>query len=169
MIWKGTYSATVSYKVNDVALYGNQLWICLVANVASTPTSSNTNWSKIGNTIHSCGGSFDGGGSALTAGKTVYTTVPFACTVSAWNIVADTGTATVDVWRLATGTAIPTAANVITGTGAGRPALASGTAIHSTNLTGWSSTAIAANNIIGVNLQAVATATYVNLVVECVQ
>jgi hypothetical protein len=115
------------------------------------------------------GGSFDGGGVALTAGKTVYTTIPFACTDVAWNITVDAGTATVDVWRKATGTAIPTAGDAITGTGAGRPAIAANTAIHSTNLTGWSSTAMAKNDIIGVNLQAVATATYVNLLVECQQ
>lgn len=120
-----------------------------------------------GHETRSFGGSFDGGGSALTPGKTVYTTVPFACTVQAWNIVLDAGTATVDVWRVATGTAIPVAGDSITGVGAGRPVIVANTAIHSTNLTGWTSTAMAKNDIIGVNLEAVATATYVNLVVEC--
>lgn len=117
----------------------------------------------------SFGASFDGGGSALTAGKTVYTTITFACTVQAWNITVDAGTATVDVWRVATGTAIPVAGDSITGVGAGRPVLAANTALHSTNLTGWGSTSIAKDDILGINLQAVATATYVNLVVECLE
>ena len=45
--------------------------------------------SGIGNipvAIHGFGASFDGGVAALTAGKTVYTTVPYACAIKAWNI-----------------------------------------------------------------------------------
>lgn len=120
--------------------------------------------------VRSFGGSFDGGGAALTAGKTTYVTVPFACTISAWNILVDTGTATVDIWRVATGTAIPTVAGTITA--AAVPAISAGTAIHSTTLTGWCGTGtclIAANDIIGVNLKVVASATYLNMVVECGQ
>lgn len=120
--------------------------------------------------VRSFGGSFDGGGTALTAGKTTYVTVPFACTISAWNILVDTGTATVDIWRVATGTAIPTVADTITA--AAVPAISAGTAIHSTTLTGWCGTGtclIAANDIIGVNLKVVASATFVNMVVECDQ
>lgn len=120
--------------------------------------------------VRSFGGSFDGGGTALSAGKTTYVTVPFACTIAAWNILVDTGTATVDVWKLATGTAIPTVANTITA--AAVPAISVGTAIHSTTLTGWCGTGtclIAANDIIGVNLKVVASATFLNMVVECDQ
>ncbi len=73
----------------------------------------------------SFGASFDGGGEALTTGKTVYTTIPYACTISAWNITVDTGTATVDIWKVATGTAIPTNGNSITSaaTASTRPVL----------------------------------------------
>ena len=116
--------------------------------------------------IRSFGGSFDGGGSALTAGKTTYVTIPFACTIAAWNILVDTGTATIDIWKIATGTAIPTVANTITASAV--PAIASGTAIHSTTLTSWT-TAVAANDIVGVNLKVVSGATFANLVVECDQ
>lgn len=115
------------------------------------------------------GGTFvsSDGTTALTAGATSYFTIPFGCTIAAWNLVADAGTATVDIWRIATGTtAIPTIANTITGGAA--PALAVGNAVHSTAITGWSPT-ILKNDKLAVYLSAVATATYVNLSVECVQ
>jgi hypothetical protein len=67
--------------------------------------------------IHSFGATFDGGGLALSAGKTTYRTIPYACTIQAWNITADTGTATIKIWRIATGTAIPTVANSINTSG----------------------------------------------------
>lgn len=172
MSWKGTWNSTISYAVNEVVSYENGVWLSKVSNTNSAPTYANTNWSSLISQAlrtRSFGVSFDGGGSALTADKTVYATIPYACTVQAWNIAVDAGTATVDIWRVATGTAIPTVAGVITGSGAGRPAIAANTVIHSTTLTGWSSTAIAANDILGFHLEAVATATYVNLVVECLQ
>ncbi len=114
--------------------------------------------------VHSFGASFDGGGSALTSGKTVYFTVPYACTVQGWNVAVDTGTATIDIWKIATGTAIPTISNTITASAL--PAIATGTAIHSTTLTAWTTT-VAANDIVGVNLKTVATATQANLTVQC--
>lgn len=118
------------------------------------------------NSGHAFGASFysSDGTSALTAGRTVYMVMPFACTIAAWSVTADAGTATVDVWKVATGTAIPTVGNTITA--AATPALSSGTSVRSTTLTGWT-TAIAANDIIAVNLKVVATATFVNLTVEC--
>lgn len=104
------------------------------------------------------------GSTALTAGRTVYFAVPTACTINGWSITADAGTATVDVWKVADGTALPTVANTITA--AATPALASGNNISSTTLTGWD-TAVAAKDVIGINLKVVATATYVNLTVGC--
>ena len=47
MLWKGAYSASQSYEVNDVILYGSQIWVALLANTASAPTKSNTNWKTI--------------------------------------------------------------------------------------------------------------------------
>ena len=114
--------------------------------------------------IRSFGGGFDGGGTALTSGATTYVTVPFACTIAAWNITVDTGTITFDIWKIATGTAIPTIANTITASAL--PALSTGTAIHSTTLTGWT-TAVSANDIVGVEINAVASATKASLVVQC--
>jgi len=110
----------------------------------------------------------DPAGSALTVASTTtaYVTIPFACTISAYNLLVDAGTITVKFWRVATGTAIPTSANSINTSGVG---IASGTAIHSTTLTDFTSTAIAANDIVAANVTAVATAKYVNATLQCDQ
>lgn len=114
--------------------------------------------------IHSIGTTFDGAGSALTIGTKSYVTIPYACTIQAWNMTLDAGTATIDIWKIATGTAIPTVANTITA--AALPAIATGTAIHSTTLSGWTTT-VTANDIFGFNISAVATATKASLVLQC--
>lgn len=116
-------------------------------------------------TIMSVGVSLDGGGSTLSTGQKGYVTCPFAGTIVAWDITADTGTCTFDIWKIATGTAVPTVTNTITASA--KPALATGTAIHSTTLTGWSTGVnVAANDIFGFNLDAVATATKLTLVLQ---
>lgn len=106
---------------------------------------------------------FDGGGSAVTVNKKNYITCPFAGTITGWNITVDTGTCTIDVWKIATGTAIPTVANTITA--AALPAISTGTAKHSTTLTGWT-TAVAADDIFGFNLSAVSGATLISFNLE---
>jgi len=116
--------------------------------------------------VRSIGAGFVNGGSALVAGATTYFTVPYACTVAAWNITVDTGTATIDVWKIASGTAIPTITNTITASAL--PAISTGTAIHSTTLTGWT-TSVTANDIFGINLKTVASATQATLNLECDQ
>jgi hypothetical protein len=108
----------------------------------------------------------DTGGTNLTSGSIVYMTIPYACTIAAWNMTADTGTATVDIWKIGTGTAIPTIANTITASAL--PALSTGTAIHSTVLTGWT-TAVAVNDIIAFQLKTVATARFVEIDLQCNQ
>jgi hypothetical protein len=120
---------------------------------------------SINQNIRAVGGSFDGGGTALSAGKITYVTVPFACTVSAYNIVVDTGTVSFDVWKVATGTAIPTISNTILS--GGYLAISSGTALHSTSTTLFTTTAVSANDILGVNLEAVSGATVAQLVLQC--
>lgn len=108
----------------------------------------------------------DTGGSALTSGSIVYFTVGYACTISSWNISVDAGTATIDVWKIATGTAIPTVSNTITASAL--PAISSGTSIHSSTLTGWT-TSVTANDIFGIQLKTVATAKFVEFDIECGQ
>jgi hypothetical protein len=117
-------------------------------------------------TVHVYGATFDGGGSALIGGTNVarYLTAPFACTIISWDLLVDTGTATFKLWKVATGTAIPTSANSINTNGV---AISSGTALHSTALTDFTTTTISANDIIGVNLSAASGATLATLQVQC--
>ena len=80
------------------------------------------------------------GGSAISTGPIAYITVPFACTIQGWSIQVDAGTATVQFWEIATGTAIPTVTNTISTSGV---SIATGTVIQSTTLTDFTATAIA--------------------------
>lgn len=102
--------------------------------------------------------------SALTTSEVSYLTVPFACTIAGYNIAIDAGTITLKTWKVATGTAIPTSGNSISTSGVG---VASGTAIHSTTVTDFTTTTVAANDIVAVAITAVATAKFVNFTLEC--
>ena len=85
-----------------------------------------------------------------------YFVMPVAGTITAWSIVVDTGTATVQTWKVATGTTAPTVSNSISTSGV---AISTGTAIRSTTLTDFTSTAVSANDIFAFNLSAVSGAT----------
>jgi hypothetical protein len=106
----------------------------------------------------------DGGGSAIATGKVKgFMVCPYAGTISAWNIIADTGTATVKVWKIATGTAKPTSANSINTSGV---ALSTGTAVRSTTTSDFTSTAVSANDIFAFNIEALTGATELTFVLE---
>lgn len=113
--------------------------------------------------VSTVGVTLDGGGTAIATGQKGYITCDFAGTIAAWNITADTGTCTFDVWKVATGTAVPTVTNTITASA--KPALATGTAIHSTGLSGWT-TSVTANDIFGFNLDSVSGATKLTLTLQ---
>lgn len=167
LTWKGAWSSAVGYSQNDVTFYNGAAWVALAANTNSAPTGSNANWGAMAGPRTCLSASFDGGGAALTAGKTVYATLPTGGTIQSWNILAAaaTGTNTIKVWRVATGTALPVVGNSINTSGV---SLTSGTAVHSTTLTDFTSTAFAAHDIVGVNLLAVdGAATYLNFSLEC--
>jgi hypothetical protein len=103
---------------------------------------------------------------ALTVSSTTtdYLTIPFSCTIQAYNLAIDAGTITVKFWKIATGTAIPSSGNSINTSGV---AIASGTAIHSATLSDFTTTAVAANDIMAMNVTAVATAKYVTGTLQC--
>jgi len=91
--------------------------------------------------------------SGLAAGKiSGYWTCPFAGVISAWNLAVDVGTITVKIWKIATGTAHPTNANSINTSGI---SLSTGTAIRSTTLTDFITTAVAAGDIFACEITAV--------------
>jgi len=92
-------------------------------------------------------------------------TVPFSCSLQAYNLAIDQGTITVKFWKVATGTAIPTSGNSISTSG---ESIASGTAIHSTTLTDFTTTTVSQNDIMAMDITAVAGgATFVNGVLAC--
>lgn len=103
---------------------------------------------------------------ALTSGSTTtdYVTVPFGCSIAAFNVLIDTGTITVKFWKIATGTAIPTSSDSINTSGV---SISSGTAIHSTTLSDFTNTTVAANDILAMNVPTVSGAHYVNGVLQC--
>lgn len=109
--------------------------------------------------ITALGGNFDGGGSAIANGSTIYINCPYAGTITGYSILADTGTCTIKTWKIAAGTAIPTVANSISTSGV---ALASGTAIQSTTVTDFTSTTVTANDIFAFNITAIASATKIS-------
>lgn len=134
---------------------------------ATTKTTCTIDGSSANQAIRNFGGTFDGGGVALVVGKTSYITVTFGCTIAAYNILVDAGTVSFDVWKVATGTAIPTVSNTII-SGASYLAISTGTALHSTTTSSFTSTTVTANDIVGINLQATSgVATYAQLVLQC--
>jgi hypothetical protein len=104
--------------------------------------------------------------SSPTSSSVAYLTVPFACTITAWNATVDTGTISWDVWKIASGTAIPTVSNSIVASAA--PAIASNTALHSTAVSTWTTT-VAANDIFGFKVSSASGPSIASLVLECDQ
>lgn len=120
------------------------------------------------NGVRSVGAVFNGGGTALTSGTTVGSSLlyspplPNGGTVSAWTVTVDTGTAGCRVWRIAAGTAVPVVGNTLNG---GDLAIASGTNLRSTNMTnftGGTAPTLAAGDVLAFQLNAVSgSPTYV--------
>lgn len=106
----------------------------------------------------------DPAGSALSTGILCYVVAPVACTIQSWDILVDSGTATADIWKIATGTAIPTVSNSIVASAA--PAISTGTAIHSTTMTSWT-TSVAQYDIFGFNLTTNSGPKYIYVGVNC--
>lgn len=128
----------------------------------TTPTGTGATTNQTYRTI---GAYFDGGGSAITNSSVSYVTVPYACTIGAWTILVDTGTISFDVWKIGTGSAIPTVSNTIM-TG-GYLSISSGTAVLSTTLTAFTTTTVTADDIFAVQVHAISSATKASLMMRC--
>lgn len=106
----------------------------------------------------------------LTAGTTeasydLMANVPFGCTIKSYALsLAPSGTVTVKFWRVNGGTAIPTSGNSINTSGV---SISSGTAVTSSTLSDFTSTAIASGDRLVMDITAVTTATMVNGVLAC--
>jgi hypothetical protein len=170
---RGSGSAFTAAELSgDVTTSGSNAATVVKVNGASVPASSTLLGSNSSNQLvaKERGISFTIGDSGATTALTVaatttdYVTVPFACTITAYNLAVDAGTITVKFWKVATGSAIPTSSNSISTSGV---SISSGTAIHSTTVTDFTTTTITANDIMAMNVTAVSTAKYVNGVLEC--
>ena len=88
-----------------------------------------------------------------TLGKqTGYFTCPVNGQIEGWSFAIDlAGSATVEVWKVAAGTASPTSADSISTSGV---SISSGTAIQSTTLTDFTTTTVSAGDTFAFNLSA---------------
>jgi hypothetical protein len=109
------------------------------------------------------GTTFDGMGAVVLVNTRTYFRMPAAGGINAWSIVAEgtSPTCTLDIWKIANGTALPTVANTITASA--KPELTTGNAVKSTTLTGWT-TNFSLDDIFCVNVDACSAATKISLV-----
>lgn len=101
---------------------------------------------------------------AVTTGKIPgFVVCPYSGTITAFNFVVDGGTATISVWKIATGTAKPTAANSINTSGV---SISTGTALRSTTLTDFTSTTVTSGDIFAFNISAISGVTEIDFQLE---
>jgi len=112
--------------------------------------------------VGSVGITVDGAGAVIAAGQKGYVTVPYAGTITGWDMVSDqVGSVVIDVWKV--NNAVPTVTNTITGSAL--PTLSSSQQIESTTLTGWT-TAVAIGDVFGFNVNSASVLTRVTLTVR---
>ena len=116
------------------------------------------------NRLSTFGITIDGGGQPITAGLKGYLTMPYACTITNWNLQADqSGSIAVDVWKSVG--AIPGAGTSITA--GAPPSLTAAQLAQNGAVAGWS-TAVARNDVVAFNVNGTPAAiTRATLVIEC--
>jgi hypothetical protein len=88
-------------------------------------------------------------------------TVPFACTINRWDLVADqSGSIVIDVWLDSWGNFPPTVADTITGSE--KPTLSSAMNAQDTSLGTWT-TAIGSGDVLAFNVDSASTLTKATL------
>ena len=103
----------------------------------------------------------DGGGSAITTGIKGDIEVPFNCTINAATLLADqSGSAVIDVWKVAYASYPPTVADKITASAP--PTLSAAAKSQDATLTGWTTT-ITAGDVLRINVNSASTVTRVLL------
>lgn len=114
------------------------------------------------------GVSFDGQGSGVLLNSITYFRMTKSGIIQSWSIVAvgTNPTCTLDVWKIASGTALPTVSNSIVA--ASPPQLILGNAVSSTVMTGWTTT-FSAGDIFAVKVTAVSGPTFINFVMNAFQ
>jgi hypothetical protein len=128
--------------------------------ISSTPTGG----PGTGTFTASLGITIDGGGAAPSAGVKGYLYVPFACTINSVTLAADqSGSAVIDIWKVAYVSFPPTVTNTITASDL--PTLSSAQDYQDSTLTGWT-TSVNAGDVLAFNVNSASTLTRINLVLK---
>ena len=149
---------TITHSANTLAFAGASSGYTFDANVATTGT-----FTKNGNdiTVGTITYVIDGGGAAITTGDKGDLTIPFACTINEWTLLADqSGSIVVDIWKDTYANYPPTVADTITASA--KPTISASTKGQSSTLTGWT-TSVAAGDILAFNVDSASTVQRVTL------
>lgn len=96
----------------------------------------------------------DGSGSAITTGAKSWVRVPFACTLTGWELTVDTSaTITIDVWKDTYANYPPDNADAMPGAEK-EPAITAAIKAQDTDITDWTTDDIAAGDYIKINVDA---------------
>jgi hypothetical protein len=100
-----------------------------------------------------------------TGAKKLYLKVPFALTITSWELVADvSGSLVVDIWKDSYANYPPTVADTITASA--KPTLSAAQKNASSTLTGWT-TSLASGDYLEINVDSVTTVTNATLTIFC--
>lgn len=112
------------------------------------------------NTAGSFGITIDGAGSTITTGNKGYLTIPYAATITGWQVIGSTtGSCVINVWKAASGN-LPTVADSIDGTE--KPTLTNQQINTDLSLSTWT-VSIAQYDVFRFNVDSASTVTRVNL------
>jgi hypothetical protein len=104
----------------------------------------------------------DGGGAVISTGVKGDIKIDFACTITAWSILADqSGSCVVNIWKVAQASYPATVSNKITASAP--PTISTATNATNSTLTGWT-TAISAGDCLRFNVDSATTVTRVTLI-----
>jgi len=106
----------------------------------------------------------DGGGLAITTGQKGHLEIPFACTMTAWTLLADVaGAIVIDVWKDTYANFPPTNADAMSGSGKEPTIVATNQKAQDLDLSDWTTVAITAGDILAFNVDSCTTITRVTL------
>lgn len=109
----------------------------------------------------------DGGATVLTTGLKNWVSIPFACTITSWRLLADvSGSIVIDVWKDTQANFPPTVGDRIAGSE--KPTLSSQTNSSDTNLTTWT-TSVAAGDVVAFNVDSVSNIHKVTLTIGVIK